>query len=254
MPRRTTRRRSRSSTTSTARPPGRLRRCTSTGCRPVGSGRVTWTWLRDAEVPVRDDRIRPPRRVRLHQLAEPGADHAGREVFAGGGGDGDAAAHGGAGVEDQGSEGKLMSRSRPWSPTLSPAQIARGVRISRFTQEEDSMLDKLKNLNLNRSEVDELVALHAFGAGLVGAFGTLDLESPQWLQDSMAMLTKEIKARHEDALEAQLKETESQLDALKTADEKRQDLRAQAARLRAKLGKPGTTTQPASTSEPGSGT
>src|SRR5574341_315629 len=112
MPRRTTRRRSRSSTTSTARPPGRLRRCTSTGCRPVGSGRVTWTWLRDAEVPVRDDRIRPPRRVRLHQLAEPGADHAGREVFAGGGGDGDAAAHGGAGAQGQGQAGELSEVER----------------------------------------------------------------------------------------------------------------------------------------------
>jgi hypothetical protein len=97
------------------------------------------------------------------------------------------------------------------------------------------MLDKLKHLDLDRIDVDEAVALATFGDQLIAGYTGRSLEVPQWLVDNTRELNREIKNRHKDNLEKALRETELQLDALKSRDEKREDLKAKADRLKAAL-------------------
>lgn len=99
-----------------------------------------------------------------------------------------------------------------------------------------TMLQRLKSLDLDRIDVDEAIALATFAGLLVEGHVMRGLEAPEWLLDSKNLLEKEIKARHRDKLEKDLKETEAALETLKTAAEKREDLKAKAERLKAALG------------------
>lgn len=99
------------------------------------------------------------------------------------------------------------------------------------------MFKELKGLALERLDVDEMVALWAFGSTMIKAYVDHAMENPEWLEVNMAELEKEIRARSRDNLERALKETNAQLDALRTAQEKREDLKLRQERLKAKLGK-----------------
>ena len=98
-----------------------------------------------------------------------------------------------------------------------------------------STLQHLKSFDPARYDLDELVALKSAAAALTATYTSLGLETPEWLGDTNEALDKEIKARSRDMLEKELRETESRLESLKTADEKRTDLKAKQERLRAKL-------------------
>jgi hypothetical protein len=102
-------------------------------------------------------------------------------------------------------------------------------------------LNALRNVqsNLTRPDFDELMALRAFATTLALTYGDLELEQPEWLAEAKAALDKEIHGRNRDNLERELKETESRLEALKSADEKRMDLKAKAERLKSKLSSTG---------------
>ncbi len=99
------------------------------------------------------------------------------------------------------------------------------------------MLNALQTFNADKHDLDELMALAAFGTQLKSTFPAFDLEVPEWLVESMDGIEKEIRARSRDMLMAELKSTESRLEALKTNEEKRGDLRDKAERLRARLKK-----------------
>lgn len=98
------------------------------------------------------------------------------------------------------------------------------------------MLEQLKSFNLDRIDLDEMVALFAFGENLKAVYGNMLLEVPEWVIDNVATLQKEIHSRRRDNLEKELKKAQASLETLKTADEKRLDLRAKIERLQAALG------------------
>ena len=98
------------------------------------------------------------------------------------------------------------------------------------------MLEQLRNFNLDRIDLDEMVALFAFGENLKVVYGNLLLEVPEWVTDNVATLQKEIHSRRRDSLEKELKKAQASLESLKTADEKRQDIRAKIERLQTALG------------------
>lgn len=96
-------------------------------------------------------------------------------------------------------------------------------------------VNALKNLNIERIDVDEMVALHAFGGGLQRAYEAHQLPVPEWLPENLRVLSKEIASHRRDSVERALKLANSRLDALKTADEKRRDLQAEIERLTASI-------------------
>jgi len=97
------------------------------------------------------------------------------------------------------------------------------------------MYQHLKQLNMERIDVDEAVALVTYGRQLKAGFESYQVDAPAWLTDNIEALDKEIKSKRRDMLAARLAQAKSRLDALKTADEKRADLKAEIERLSAAL-------------------
>lgn len=83
------------------------------------------------------------------------------------------------------------------------------------------MFAQLKNLSLDRLDVEEAVALYSFGSIMQSTYTMFGVPSPDWLDANMTALGKEIRSRHRDMLEARLKSAMARRDALKTAEEKR---------------------------------
>lgn len=100
----------------------------------------------------------------------------------------------------------------------------------------ENVLDRIRNFNSERSDLDEMVELLVIGEEILGGYEKNSLEAPEWLKDNVGVLRKEIAARRRDNLERALKLAEGRLETLKSAEEKRQDTAAEITRLRAALG------------------
>lgn len=99
------------------------------------------------------------------------------------------------------------------------------------------MLERLRTFDADRPmELDELVGLSAYGRQLTNEYQVQSIPPPVWLADKMEALGRTIASLQREAWAKSLKETEFELERLKTADEKRHEARARAAELRAKLG------------------
>lgn len=99
-----------------------------------------------------------------------------------------------------------------------------------------SVLQEFKQFEVNDESVENMLVQFAFGKSLQAAYAEFGLESPECLSDRVNALGREIKIKQRDELERELKKAELALEGLKSAEEKRSDLRAKAERLRAKLG------------------
>jgi len=97
-----------------------------------------------------------------------------------------------------------------------------------------TVLQALRNLNLDAIELDEAIALYAQAKLTAEAFTEFAVE-PAWLLDVKERLGKWIKERRRDAIEHELKLAIADQDKLKTMDEKRSETAARIAALRAKL-------------------
>lgn len=86
------------------------------------------------------------------------------------------------------------------------------------------MLDQLRNLNLDRIDIEDAIAGLAFGKTVAAEFGAQKLPVPEWLQEKNEALAREINIRRRDQLAATKKELLRERDKLRTADEKRADL------------------------------
>lgn len=96
------------------------------------------------------------------------------------------------------------------------------------------MLHQFREIELDRNGMDELLALRAFGRAFEMEWTDYDLEVPPWVTDRLALLDKEIRSRVADALAKDIKDTELRLEALKSRDERKEELNARLARLKAK--------------------
>lgn len=99
------------------------------------------------------------------------------------------------------------------------------------------MYSQLRQLNLQRAETDELVAILAFGRQMASTFGSFSIPAPEWLTDNITALEREVRSRHQDMLENRLREIRSRREALRTAEEKRAAIDREEAELLAALGK-----------------
>jgi hypothetical protein len=108
-----------------------------------------------------------------------------------------------------------------------------------FSAQERSshMLNQLKGVVLPRTDVEEMVALLAFAEGMKAKYIELELDVPEWLEDKVSAIEKEVRSRSHDALLARIRQAESRLEAMKPAEQKRTELSKEIKRLKALAGK-----------------
>jgi len=128
-----------------------------------------------------------------------------------------------------------MSRTKLQLPSNVPA-----LRASQDKKKEEvTMIQQLKNFDVDRMDLDELVGLASFGRIIGDEFDKLSGEIPEWLQANLKSLRREIHARQADALEALLKEKKARRDNLTPAEERRKKLDEEIAALEAKVSQVG---------------
>lgn len=92
------------------------------------------------------------------------------------------------------------------------------------------MLDQLKNQDLQRPNLEELVFMSTIATAMHAEFERLAVDVPAWLDDRTREIKREIRSRAQDAIDRRVSEIKSRLDALKTPTEKRQELQDELAR------------------------
>lgn len=93
------------------------------------------------------------------------------------------------------------------------------------------MLSEFKTFTAARLQLDELVALEAFGHGLRESYERLQIEEPAFLDVQLKSLKREIRSRNADRLAARGRELQTRLDSLKTPAEKKKELLAEKAKI-----------------------
>ena len=97
------------------------------------------------------------------------------------------------------------------------------------------MLDRFKSFDTERMDVDDLVALAAFGRQLRAEYEALQLEEPEFVDVQIKTLRREIHARNQDNLAARKRTLQNQLEALQTPTEKKAKLQKQLADINKQL-------------------
>lgn len=83
------------------------------------------------------------------------------------------------------------------------------------------MLSELKNFDAKRMDLNELVALSAFGTAFKNEFESLGVETPEWVAVNLTSLHREIKSRNADRLASRIRDARNRLETLKTPSEKK---------------------------------
>lgn len=99
------------------------------------------------------------------------------------------------------------------------------------------MLDKLKGLNTDRLDIDDVVAYLAFANSVKVEFEKHELEVPDWLTETIDALKTEVKARRRDNLMRALKAAEAKAAGLRSPEQKRRDAQADIKRIKEALAK-----------------
>ena len=94
-----------------------------------------------------------------------------------------------------------------------------------------SMLEQFKGFNTEVSDLDELVAMAAFGRSLRAEFESLNVSVPEFVDDQTRVIKREIETRVADRRAARVRELKAQRDSLKTAAEKREAIEKELASL-----------------------
>jgi hypothetical protein len=92
---------------------------------------------------------------------------------------------------------------------------------TKIAERRKPMLQDFKNFNVDAADLDELVALSAFGKQLRGEFEAQKVAVPEYVSDNLNSLAREIDARMADRRATRVRELKAQRDSLKTAQERR---------------------------------
>ena len=83
------------------------------------------------------------------------------------------------------------------------------------------MLENFKNFNADTTDLDELVALSAFGKQLRGEFEAQKVAVPEYVSDNLNSLAREIDSRVADRRAQRVRELKAQRSSLASAQERR---------------------------------
>jgi hypothetical protein len=86
------------------------------------------------------------------------------------------------------------------------------------------MLNIFKSFDADRMDIDEMVALVAFGETLRVQYEKLQLDEPEFVSNQLRSLKHEIKTKRANALASRRKQIKAQLETLKTPTQKKTDL------------------------------
>lgn len=107
---------------------------------------------------------------------------------------------------------------------------------------DSNTLQQLRSFNADsHDDLDELVLLYSNGKDLATTYKELDLDTPLWLSDALDAVKNEITRRNRDLLEKALREAEAEEVSLRSREERKDDVKERARKLREKLGKSTTT-------------
>lgn len=93
------------------------------------------------------------------------------------------------------------------------------------------MLNDFKNFNTDGLELDQLIALAAFGRAQRAEYEAQRVPEPEYVAEQLNTLRREIEARMSDRREARKREIKAQLDCLQTKEERRTKLEKELADL-----------------------
>jgi ATP-dependent Lon protease len=82
----------------------------------------------------------------------------------------------------------------------------------------------LKSFNKDRLDLDEMVALAAFGRMLRAEYEAQKVEEPEFLDVQLKTLRREIASKMDDKRETRRRQIKTQLQSLKTPAERRAEL------------------------------
>lgn len=97
------------------------------------------------------------------------------------------------------------------------------------------MLSAIKDLDINRLELDEAIALQAFAGRLENEYMNYGLNVPVWLQRGRETLDTIIRTRKTDDLQRRLQIAQDRLIDLDNPSKKRMELEAEIALLQSEL-------------------
>jgi len=86
------------------------------------------------------------------------------------------------------------------------------------------VLADLKSFNKDRLDLDEMVALAAFGRMLRAEYEAQKVEEPEFLDVQLKTLRREIASKMDDKRETRRRQIKTQLQSLKTPAERRAEL------------------------------
>ncbi len=111
---------------------------------------------------------------------------------------------------------------------------SRRIPRSISTERKTDVLNQFRNFNADQMQVEDLVALLAFGEQYKAAFSRF-AEVPEWVEVQLKSLAREIKTKFAESNEAELRKAKAALTGLQTTEEKRESLRKRIADLESKL-------------------
>ncbi|HEX5426616.1 MAG TPA: hypothetical protein VFW94_23970 [Candidatus Acidoferrales bacterium] len=103
----------------------------------------------------------------------------------------------------------------------------------RVAERRKAMLEQFKSFNADSANVDELVAMAAFGRSLKAEFEARSMKVPEYVAVQNEALDREIKNRMLDERQRRIRDLKAQREGLKTAQEKRESIEKELAALEA---------------------
>lgn len=92
-------------------------------------------------------------------------------------------------------------------------------------------LTTFKNYNTTRADLDDLVAMAAFGRSLRAEYEAHQLDEPEFIGAKLKSLRAEIADRNADKVAARKRELAARIDSLKSPREKKAELLKELAEL-----------------------
>jgi hypothetical protein len=93
------------------------------------------------------------------------------------------------------------------------------------------VLSDFQNFNKDRLNLDDMVALAAFGRILRAEYEAQKVDEPEFVDTQLKLLRREIASKVDDKRQARRKQIEAQLQSLKTPAERRAELEQEKAEL-----------------------
>ena len=98
------------------------------------------------------------------------------------------------------------------------------------------MLQQLRNFDVDRMDLDDLIGLVAYAKLMRAEYEKMGLEEPDWVNDKIKTLTREIKAKTAEKLASRAREINSRLEALKTPTQRKSELQKELKRIQEQIG------------------